>query len=202
MIKTAGVPTPLIDGIDKVTGTAKYTTDLDATNALVGKILRSRWSHANIRKMDISAAQALPGVVAVLTGDDCASTFGILPITEDEYALAKGRVRYKGDPIAAVAAIDEETAQRALALIDVDVEELPAYYTSTEARQLGAVDIHENRPGNLLRDQAYELGGEEKEDGCCAIQSKTSTSPLGSGGKYMFKPEDKRQRPHKRNDTF
>ncbi|MDP7623369.1 MAG: 4-hydroxybenzoyl-CoA reductase subunit alpha, partial [Rhodospirillales bacterium] len=103
MIKTAGVPTPLIDGVDKVTGTAKYTTDLDATNSLVGKILRSRWSHANIRKMDISAAQALPGVVAVLTGDDCASTFGILPITEDEYALAKGRVRYKGDPIAAVA---------------------------------------------------------------------------------------------------
>ena len=161
MIKTAGVPTPLIDGVDKVTGTAKYTTDLDATNSLVGKILRSRWSHANIRKMDISAAQALPGVVAVLTGDDCASTFGILPITEDEYALAKGRVRYKGDPIAAVAAIDEETAQRALALIDVDVEELPAYYTPTEARQLGAVDIHENRPGNLLRNQAYELGDVE-----------------------------------------
>ncbi len=158
MNKAAGVPTPLIDGIDKVTGSAKYTADLDATGALVGKILRSRWSHANIRNIEISAARALPGVAAILTGDDCLSTFGILPITEDEYALAKERVRYKGDPIAAVAAVDDETAEKALSLITVDVEELPAYFTPEEASQPGAVDIHEEKPGNLLREQSYELG--------------------------------------------
>tara|TARA_B100000315_G_scaffold206296_1_gene200595 strand:+ start:3370 stop:5682 length:2313 start_codon:yes stop_codon:yes gene_type:complete len=156
--KKVGVPTPLIDGIDKVTGAAKYTADLDATNALVGKILRSRWSHANINKIDISAAQALPGVVAVLTGDNCPTTFGVLPITEDEYALAKGRVRYKGDPIAAVAAVDEETATKALSLITVEVEELPAYYTPAEARQPDAIGIHQGKPGNLVREQSYELG--------------------------------------------
>ncbi|MDP6642793.1 MAG: 4-hydroxybenzoyl-CoA reductase subunit alpha [Rhodospirillales bacterium] len=158
MNKAVGVPTPLIDGVDKVTGQAKYTADLDASNALVGKILRSRWSHANIHAIDISAALALPGVSAVLTGEDCLSAFGVLPITENEYALAKGRVRYKGDPIAAVAAIDDKTAEKALSLIELDVEELPAYYTPAEARQPGAVDIHQEKPGNLLRDQSYELG--------------------------------------------
>lgn len=158
MNRAAGVPTPLIDGVEKVTGTAKYTADLDASGALVGKILRSRWSHANIHNIDVSAALALPGVEAIVTGQDCLSTFGILPITEDEYALAKERVRYKGDPIAAVAAIDEETAERALSLIKFDVEELPAYFTPDAASHPDAVDIHENRPGNLLRDQNYELG--------------------------------------------
>ncbi len=158
MNRAAGVPTPLIDGVDKVTGAAKYTSDLDATNALVGKILRSRWSHANILKIDAGAALSLPGVAAVLTGDDCHATFGILPITQDEYALAKGRVRYKGDPIAAVAAVDEETAERALSLIEVEVEELPAYFTPDDARQPDAVEIHREKPGNLLREQSYELG--------------------------------------------
>ena len=106
---------PLIDGIEKVTGKARYTADLDHADALVGRIFRSPVSHADIIRLDVSKARALDGVVAVVTGDDCAHTYGVLPIAMNEYPLARGRVRYRGEPVAAVAAIDAETAERALA---------------------------------------------------------------------------------------
>jgi 4-hydroxybenzoyl-CoA reductase subunit alpha len=159
----AGDRIPLIDGIEKVTGNAKYTADLDAGNALVGRILRSRWSHAEILGIDTSRAAALPGVEAVITGDDCDKPFGVLPIAENEFPLARGKVRYRGDPIAAVAAIDERTADQALRLIEVQVRELPEYTTAQEAREIDAVAIHEELPGNLLREQNFDLG--ETDDG-------------------------------------
>ena len=118
--KRPGVP--LIDGIDKVTGKARYTADLDHADALVGRIFRSPVSHADIVRLDVSRARALDGVVAVVTGDDCPHTYGVLPIAMNEYPLARGRVRYRGEPVAAVAAIDAETAERALALIDFEVQ--------------------------------------------------------------------------------
>ena len=157
----AGDRIPLIDGIEKVTGTAKYTADLDHSGALVGRILRSRWSHAEILGIDASRALALPGVAAVITGDDCDQPFGVLPITENEYPLARGKVRYRGDPLAAVAAVDEQTAIRALKLIEVEVRELPAYTTAQEARHIDALAIHDDLPGNLLREQDFELGDVE-----------------------------------------
>lgn len=156
--EAAGKRTPLIDGIEKVTGRAKYTADLASGDALVGRIFRSPWSHANILSVDTSKARALPGVVAVITGDDCDRPFGVLPIAEDEYPLTRGRVRYRGDPVAAVAAKDAETAERALQLIEVQVEELPAYFTFEEAGAADAIATHEKYPGNLLREQSYELG--------------------------------------------
>ena len=125
---------PLIDGIEKVTGRAKYTADLDRANALVGRILRSPVSHGDIVRLDVAKARALEGVVAIVTGDDCNHTYGVLPIAMNEYPLARGRVRYRGEPIAAVAAIDEETAERALGLIEIEFKELPAYYTAVDAR--------------------------------------------------------------------
>ena len=103
-------------------------------------------------------ARALEGVVAVVTGDDCPHTYGVLPIAMNEYPLARGRVRYRGEPVAAVAAIDAETAERALALIDFEVKQLPAYYTSEAARAPGAVLLHDNKPGNLERDVHNEFG--------------------------------------------
>jgi len=154
----AGDRIPLIDGIEKVTGRAKYTADLKADDALVGCILRSPWSHANIMSVDTAKARALPGVAAVITGEDCDQPFGVLPIAENEYPLARGRVRYRGDPIAAVAAADAKTAAHALELIEVRAEELPAYFTADEARALDAVATHDKYPGNLLREQSYELG--------------------------------------------
>ena len=102
---TAGRATPLIDGVEKVTGRARYTADL-GSNSLVGDILRSPHAHAEIVRVDASRARALPGVRAVLTGADCAVPYGILPIAHNEYPLARERVRYWGEPVAAVAAED------------------------------------------------------------------------------------------------
>ena len=157
-VRAIGEYVPLVDGPDKVSGRAHYTADLPAAGALAGRILRSPWGHAAIRSVDTSEAQALPGVRAVVTGADCDRTFGVLPIAMHEYPLARGRVRYRGEAIAAVAADDDATAARALALIRVEVEELPAYYTAEAALAPGAIDLHEKRPGNLERDVEFEIG--------------------------------------------
>jgi 4-hydroxybenzoyl-CoA reductase subunit alpha len=149
---------PLIDGIEKVTGRARYTADLAHADALVGRILRSPVSHGEIVRLDVAKARALDGVVAVITGEDCPHTYGVLPVAMNEYPLARDRVRYRGEPIAAVAAIDEETAARALALIVLELNELPAYYTSEDARASGATLLHEGKAGNLEREVHHEFG--------------------------------------------
>ena len=156
-----GVPrrgVPLIDGVEKVTGRAAYTADLDHADALVGRIFRSPVSHGEIVRLDVAKARALDGVFAVLTGEDCPHTFGVLPVAMNEYPLARGRVRYRGEPVAAVAAIDAATAQHALDLIEFEVHELPAYYTSAEARAAGAVLLHDNKPGNIEREVHHTFG--------------------------------------------
>jgi len=149
---------PLIDGIEKVTGRARYTADLEHADALMGRIFRSPVSHGEIVRLDVSKARALEGVIAVVTGDDCPHTYGVLPVAMNEYPLARERVRYRGEPVAALAAIDAETAARALDLIEFEVRELPAYYTSAEARSPGAVLLHANKPGNLEREVNHEFG--------------------------------------------
>ena len=159
--EVVGQPTPLIDGIEKVTGQAKYTADLPAAGALVGRILRSPFSHARILAIDTSAARALPGVHAVVTGDDCAFTYGVLPIAMNEYPLAREIVRYRGEPVAAVAAVDEATAAQAMRLIRLEVEELPAYYTAEAARAPDAVPLHANKPGNIERAVHHRFGDVE-----------------------------------------
>jgi 4-hydroxybenzoyl-CoA reductase subunit alpha len=149
---------PLIDGIEKVTGRALYTADLEHADALVGRIFRSPVSHGEILRLDVSKARALEGVIAVVTGEDCPHTYGVLPVAMNEYPLARERVRYRGEPVAAVAAIDEEIAAHALELIEFEVQELPAYYASADARSPGAVPLHANKPGNLEREVHHEFG--------------------------------------------
>ncbi|MCG3188133.1 MAG: 4-hydroxybenzoyl-CoA reductase subunit alpha [Burkholderiaceae bacterium] len=153
-----GVRTPLIDGIDKVTGRAKYTADIAAPNALVGRILRSPHAHALIVSIDTRAAWALPGVHAVCTGDETPVPFGVLPIAENEFPLARGKVRYRGDPVVAVAAVDEATAERALAAIEVRYEVLPGLFTAKAAMKPGAAVIHDDKPNNVLREVHAEFG--------------------------------------------
>ncbi|WP_284619112.1 4-hydroxybenzoyl-CoA reductase subunit alpha [Aquabacterium humicola] len=153
-----GTRTPLIDGIDKVTGRARYTADIAAPGALVGRILRSPHAHARIVAIDTRAARALPGVHAVCTGEDTPVPFGVLPIAENEYPLARGKVRYRGDPVAAVAAVDEATAERALAAIEVTYEVLPALFTPKAAMKPGAAVIHDDKPDNVLREVHAEFG--------------------------------------------
>jgi len=153
-----GRPAPLIDGVEKVTGVAKYTADLDATGALVGRIYRSPYQHAEIISVNIDEALKLPGVIAVITGDECDIPFGILPIAQNEYPLSRDKVRYRGEPVAAVAAVDEKTAEHALSLITMTVNELDAYDHPDQALKKNAAQLFDDRPGNLEREVHHEFG--------------------------------------------
>ncbi|HUE69067.1 MAG TPA: molybdopterin cofactor-binding domain-containing protein [Candidatus Acidoferrum sp.] len=119
-----GKPLPKVDAAAKVTGRAVYADDMLPARTLHCKILRSPHPHARIVSIDTSAARRIPGVLAVITGADLPIKFGILPVTQDERALEHEKVRYVGDPIAAVAATEEEIAAAACDAIDVGYEVL------------------------------------------------------------------------------
>jgi 4-hydroxybenzoyl-CoA reductase alpha subunit len=143
-----------VDGLDKVLGRAVYGVDVDLPGMLVGKILRSPLPHARLRAIDVERARALPGVRAVITGRDTpAIPYGFFkhldPRFGDKLPLEIDKARFVGDEIAAVAAVDEETAAAALALIEVDYEELPAVFDVDTALQPGAPLVHDGVPGNV-----------------------------------------------------
>ncbi len=143
---TIGRPMRKVDGLAKATGRARYTDDLALPGMLHGKILRSPHPHARIVAIDPGPARELPGVHAVITGRDMPVPYGIIPWTPDEYPLCVDRVRYIGDGVAAVAAVDEETANEALGLIEVAYEELPAWFDPHESiAATGDPFIHEPR---------------------------------------------------------
>ena len=153
-----GVPTPLVDGPDKVSGRARFAADYGFRETLVGRVRRSPAAHARIKRIDTSKAETLAGVRAVVTGADVAASYGVLPIAMNEHALAKERVRYRGEPVAAVAAVDVETAAKALDLIEIEYEALPAYFSAAAARAGDALRLHDDKPGNIERDVHFELG--------------------------------------------
>jgi len=153
-----GVPTPLVDGPDKVSGRARFAADYGFRETLVGRVRRSPAAHARIKRIDTSKAETLAGVRAVVTGADVAASYGVLPIAMNEHALAKERVRYRGEPVAAVAAVDVETAAKALDLIEIEYEELPAYFSAAAARAGDALRLHDDKPRNIERDVHFELG--------------------------------------------
>jgi 4-hydroxybenzoyl-CoA reductase subunit alpha len=119
---------PRVDGLRKASGRTVYADDLQLPRMLYGKMLASRRPHARIVSIDVSRAAALPGVKAIIKGDDMPVKYGILPVSEDEYPLEIDRVRFVGDPIVAVAAVDEFIAEEAVRLIDVAYEDLPAVF--------------------------------------------------------------------------
>lgn len=152
-----------VNSVGKVTGAAVYTDDITFPGMLHGKILRSPHPHARIVSIDTKEAEALEGVHAVVTGKDMPVTYGIIPWTRDEYPLCVDRVRYIGDGVAAVAAVDEETANRALGLIKVEYEILPPYLTPESALEPGdKPQIHESekpgRNGNITKRVKLEFG--------------------------------------------
>jgi 4-hydroxybenzoyl-CoA reductase alpha subunit len=162
------------EGHAKSTGREVYTDDLVLPGMLHGKILRSPHPHARIVAIDTAAAEALDGVHAVLTGADMPTPFGIIPWTRDEHALALDRVRHIGDAVAAVAAVDEETANRALEAISVEYEVLPAILEPREALESSAVQIHEptkeGRNGNVTKHVLLEFGPvDEAMDGADVV---------------------------------
>ncbi|MBI4350243.1 MAG: molybdopterin-dependent oxidoreductase [Elusimicrobia bacterium] len=151
------------DAPDKVTGRARYTGDMNLPGMLHGKILTSPMAHAKIKSIDTSAAEKLPGVKAVITWKDVSETlYGVSPARYDEHVLAKDRVRYVGDEIAAVAAVDEATAAEALDLIKVEFEALPEVFTIEDAMKEGAPVLHEKYPSNVNVDVNYTFGDMEK----------------------------------------
>jgi 4-hydroxybenzoyl-CoA reductase subunit alpha len=157
-----GKPIAMIDAAGKTTGAGKYADDFKLPGLLIGKILHSPYPHARIKSIDTSRAKALDGVVAVVTGEDAPNTYGILPVGHDETALAVSKVRYVGDHVACVAAINEEIAERALELIDVDYEPLPAWFDPEQSMKAETDLIHENRPNNIEKDYHHVFGDPDK----------------------------------------
>jgi 4-hydroxybenzoyl-CoA reductase subunit alpha len=153
-----GKPTAMIDAAEKTTGAGKYTDDLSVPGMLVGKILHSPYPHARIKQIDTSRAEKLDGIVAVVTGKDAPTPYGILPVGHDEHALALDKVRYVGDNVACVVAISEAIAEKALELIDVDYEVLPAYFDPEKSMEAQTDLIHDNKPGNLEKDYHHVFG--------------------------------------------
>src|SRR5258708_21290029 len=124
---------PKVNSWAHLTGQARYADDILLPRMLYGRLLRSTQAHARIKRIDISRALGLPGVVGVVTGADMPEKMGIMPSTQDETALAVDKVRYVGEPVAAVAALDEDTAFDALSLIDVVYEDVEPIFTIEEA---------------------------------------------------------------------
>ncbi len=139
--KHIGQPYSRKDARKKVTGQARYAFDLELPGMLHGKILLSPYARAKIRSIDTSAAKALPGVKAVISGEDTDIHVGLY--MQDKLVLARGETRYQGEAVAAVAAVDEKTAERALSLIKVDYEPLEAV-TSLDQALEAKILVHED----------------------------------------------------------
>jgi 4-hydroxybenzoyl-CoA reductase subunit alpha len=148
----------LVDSAGKTTGQGKYTDDLSAPGMLYGKILHSTLPHARINRIDSSRAEALEGVICVVTGPDAPNKYGILPVGHDETALAVEKVRYVGDNVACVVATSEAIAEHALELIEVDYEPLPAWFDPEDSMKAEKDWIHPQRPNNIEKDYHHVFG--------------------------------------------
>ena len=150
---------PKVNAWAHLTGTALYADDIRLPRMLYGRLLRSTHPHARIKRIDVSRALAHPGVVAIVTGADMPEKMGIMPSTQDETALAVDKVRYIGEPVAAVAALDEDAAFEALSLIDVEYEPLEPIFTIEEALEREDVKIHdESRRANVFKEVHLAFG--------------------------------------------
>ena len=161
--KVVGKPFRKVDARAKCTGQTKFADDVVLPRMLFAKLLRSPVPHALIKRIDVSRALKLPGVVAVLTGAELPIPYGILPVSQDEHTLCINKVRFIGDPVAAVAAIDEDTAFDALDLIEVEYERLKSISTIEEAVYVEEPRIHEyGDSGNIHKKVSLEFGDVEE----------------------------------------
>ncbi len=167
-----------VDGMAMGTGAAVYADDILLPGMLHAKTLRSPHPHAKILSIDTSAAEALSGVHAVLTGKDLPTPYGVIPWTPDEHALALEKVRFLGDEVAAVAAVDEDTANEALTLIQVEYEILPFFLEPEEALANPEIMIHENDrgKGNVSKHVMLEFGSVDQAlaDAACVVEEDYS----------------------------
>lgn len=175
---------PRIDGIVKATGEAKYAADLSLPGMLHGKLLRSPYPHARILNIDISKAKRLPGVRVVVTGKDTIGfKAGGISAKGDEHYLALEKVRFIGDAVAAVAALDEEIAEEALNLIEVEYKELPAVVDPVAAMQEDAPLVHDHAPKNISYKADLFYGDVDKAFKECDYvrEDRFETAPIRHG---------------------
>ena len=165
-LKYVGHSVRRVDGIEKVTGKAKFLGDLVVPGMLYGKILRSTYPHARIVSIDSTKAEALVGVAAVLTAADIGD---LVPTYNGRPVIAMKKVRYVGEPVAAVAATDPATAEEALSLIEVQYEELPTAIGIDAARASRASLIHEDHPDNICSHERVERGNTQEGFAQCAV---------------------------------
>jgi 4-hydroxybenzoyl-CoA reductase subunit alpha len=158
-LKVIGKPFRKVDARSKCVGATKFADDITLPRMLYCKILRSHVPHARILKIDTSKAAAMPGVYAVITGEDLPIPYGILPVSQDEHPLCTDKVRFIGDPVAAVAAVDEDTAFDAMNLIEVEYEPLATVASIEEAVEVSEPRIHDyGDHGNLHKLVHLEFG--------------------------------------------
>ncbi len=161
--QVVGKPVERTDGRVKATGKARYAGDLVAPGMLHGKILRSPWAHAKILNIDTSRAKALPGVMGVITGKDFPGIpFGTRPDTRDQLPMPITKVHHFGEGVAAVAAIDEDTAEEALDLIKVEYEPLPVVLTAEDALKPDAPIVNELTKSNIAYTSDFVFGDPEQ----------------------------------------
>ncbi|HEY5901566.1 MAG TPA: molybdopterin cofactor-binding domain-containing protein, partial [Anaerolineales bacterium] len=175
----AGSSVPMLDSLARVTGAVEYMVNLRLPGMLVGKIVRSQSPHARLLRVDASAALAVPGVMAVLTGADPEASALYGAAIKDQPVLAVDRVRYAGEPLALIAAESADTAEEAALLVDIEYEDLPAVFDAQEAIQPGAPTLHQSHPGNLFMHSKLRHG--DIEDAFATadeIFEDTFTSPL------------------------
>jgi xanthine dehydrogenase molybdenum-binding subunit len=196
-LQVVGKRIPPPDRAEKATGTAQFTVDTKLPGMLIGKVLRSPHAHARITRVDTSQAEKLPGVEAVLTREDVPrklfnqSCIGLalrspraMGEQQDQYIL-DDRVRFVGDGVAAVAAVDENTAEKALALIDVEYEPLPAVFDPLEAMKPGAPRIHDSAENNVAWHAVYPFAAGDVDRGFqeadCVVEDTFYTSKQKHG---------------------
>jgi 4-hydroxybenzoyl-CoA reductase subunit alpha len=158
-----GKPRRRVDARAKVTGQTRFADDLMLPRMVHCKLLRSPVPHARIARLDVSRARAHPGVLLALTGADVPIPYGILPVSQDEHALAIDRVRFVGDPVAAIVARDELTAFEALDLIEVEYESLRTFATPDDSLAYPEPRIHDyGDAGNIHKIVSLQFGDVER----------------------------------------
>jgi 4-hydroxybenzoyl-CoA reductase alpha subunit len=161
--KVIGKPFRKVDARAKCTGQTRFADDIVLPRMLFARLLRSHIPHAIIKRIDVSKALKLPGVAAIITGRDLPIPYGILPVSQDEHALCIDKVRFIGDPVAAIAASDEDTAFEAMDLIEVEYEPLKTVATIEEALETDEPRIHEyGDGGNTHKKVTLEFGDMEE----------------------------------------
>jgi 4-hydroxybenzoyl-CoA reductase subunit alpha len=162
-LKIIGKPFRRVDGRAKVTGQTRFADDLEFPRTAHVKLVRSTVPHARIKNIDFSAALAMNGVLGTLVGEELPDTFGILPVSEDEHALAINTVRFVGDPIAAIAAVSEDVAHAAALAVKIEYEMLPTISSVSEAIATPEPQIHDYADdGNIHKKVSLKFGDVEK----------------------------------------